>query len=83
MAASTDGSRVFAATRAGEVVIRDLRSSMRTSVTCGCTPVALAPLRGNAVFRLNGMGDGPLWVIDGDSAEPRVLFVAAPAGGSQ
>src|SRR5262249_2015717 len=83
VAEAGDGSRVFIATRSGRVVIHDLRSSVETSVTCACSPGVLTPLRGNAVFRLNEMGDGPLWLLDADSTEPRILFVAAPAGGSR
>jgi hypothetical protein len=83
VAASSDGSKVFAASRGGQVTILDLRTASRTSVACGCVPGVLARLRGNAVFRLNDVGDGPLWLLDGDSAEPRILFVAAPAEGSR
>jgi hypothetical protein len=79
VAASPDGSRVFIASRAGRVTIHDLRSGASSSVVCACAPRSFAPLRGNSVFRLNDGGDGPLWVLDADAAEPRISFI--PAGG--
>ena len=83
VAASSDGARLFSAMRDGNIAIHDLRSSTAATVSCGCAPGVLARLRGNAVFRLNEVGDGPLWLLDGDSPEPRILFVAAPAGASR
>jgi hypothetical protein len=83
VAASTDGARVFIATRSGRVVIHDVASGAETSLSCACEPSTLAPQRGTAVFRLNEPGNGPLWLLDADSAEPRILFVAAPAEGSR
>ena len=83
LAASPDGATVLAATGAGEIVTYDLRALSRTSLSCGCVPSTFAPLRGKAVFRLNELGNGPLWVFDGDSPEARILFVPAPAGGSR
>jgi len=81
-AGTADGSRVVIATQSG-VVIADMASSARIPLGCACTPNALAPLRGGAVFRLNRPGDGPLWLLDADAPDPRILFVAAPAGGVQ
>jgi hypothetical protein len=37
----------------------------------------LAPLRGNSVFRLTDGADGPVWLLDADSPQPRISFVAA------
>jgi hypothetical protein len=83
LAASSDGSSVFAATRAGEIVTYDLRTLTRTSLSCGCAPTTLAPLRGKAVFRLTDLGSGPLWVLDADSPDPRIVFVPALPEGSR
>jgi hypothetical protein len=82
-AGSSDGSRVVIAMRSGKVAVVDRASSTRVSLTCACVPNALAPLRGSAVFRLNSPGDGPLWLLDADGPEPRILFVATQAGGVQ
>ena len=83
VAASGDRSRLFIATRSGRIVIHELASSSETSLMCACEPAALTPLRGNAVFRLNEMGNGPLWLLDADSPQPRISFVAVPAEGSR
>jgi hypothetical protein len=77
VAASTDGQRVFVASRSGRVTIHDLRSGSSASVTCACEPRTLAALRGAAVFRLNESGNGPLWILDAGGAEARISFVAS------
>jgi hypothetical protein len=46
-------------------------------VTCSCDPSELAPLTGNAVFRLTSGNSHPLWIFDGDSASPRIVFLPA------
>jgi hypothetical protein len=80
VAGSPDGSRVFLAGRSGRIAIYDLRSGESVSVACACSPTGFAPLRGNSVFRLNEAGGGPVWVLDADSSEPRISFVAAAGG---
>jgi hypothetical protein len=81
-AASADGTRVFIGMQSGQVAVRNLAASTQTVLSCSCQPAGMWRLRGKAVFRLNEMGAGPLWVVDGDAAAPRILFVATPAGGS-
>jgi hypothetical protein len=81
-AASGDGTRVFIGMQSGQVAVRDLAASTQTLLTCSCQPAGMWRLRGKAVFRLNELGAGPLWVVDGDGVAPRILFVAMPAGGS-
>ena len=44
---------------------------------CDCVPSDLVPLNGNAVYRLTDRIDQPLWILDGDSAAPRLIFVPA------
>ena len=80
--ASGDGKRVFIGMQSGQVAVRDLAASTQTLLTCSCQPAGMWRLRGNAVFRLSELGAGPLWIVEGDGAAPRFLFVAAPAGGS-
>jgi hypothetical protein len=82
-AASADGRRIAITMRSGEVAVLDRASGTRVSAICSCAPAALDALRGNAVFRLNETGNGPLWLLDADGPQPRILFVAAPAGGAQ
>ena len=44
---------------------------------CQCEASGLFPLSGNAVFGLTQRTDQPLWILDGDSVQPRVAFVPA------
>jgi hypothetical protein len=46
-------------------------------VDCRCEASGLYPLSGNAVFGLTQRTDQPLWILDADSAQPRVAFVPA------
>jgi len=44
----------------------------------------LSRLNGNAVFLLNAFSNNdPLWLFDGDSATPRVVFVPVDQADSQ
>ena len=79
-AASGDGTRVFISTQSGQVAVHDLAASTQTLLTCSCQPAGMWRLRGKAVFRLNELGAGPVWVVDGDGVAPRILFVAMPGG---
>jgi hypothetical protein len=81
-AASGDGTRVFIAMQTGQVAVRNLAASTQTVLSCACQPAGISRLRGKAVFRLNELGAGPLWVVDGDATVPRILFIAMPVGGS-
>ena len=75
-AASGDGARIFISMASGQVAVRNLAASTQTLISCSCQPAGMWRLRGKAVFRLNELGTGPLWVIDGDATQPRILFVA-------
>jgi hypothetical protein len=81
-APSDDGARVFIAMQSGQVAVRDVAASTQTLLSCSCQPAGLWRLRGRAVFRLNELGAAPLWVVDGDAPQPRILFVAMPIGGN-
>jgi len=80
--ASGDGARVFIAMQSGQVAVRNLADATQTLLSCSCQPAGMWRLRGKAVFRLNELGAAPLWVVDGSAADPRILFVAMPAGGN-
>jgi hypothetical protein len=82
VAGSSDGGRVFIATRSGRLIVHDLASSAEDLLQCECRPSALVPLRGGTAFLLNAPGDAPLWLLDAAGSEPRLHFVAA-AGGEQ
>ncbi len=83
LAGSADLSTIFIATHSGRVAIRNAASGEQTVVECPCEPGSLSRLRGKAVFRLNGIGDGPVWLLDASGDQPRILFVAAAARGEQ
>jgi hypothetical protein len=77
---------VVANGRAGNVFVFDPKGSQRATYACPCAPSGLQRLNGNSVFLLNDVsGDNPLWLFDGDSATPRVVFIpagqSAPGGG--
>lgn len=50
-----------------------------SSFACSCDPFQIARLAGDAVFQLGGLSNQPLWIFDGDSANPRIVFVPAPS----
>jgi hypothetical protein len=52
----------------------DTGTGDRTDIACGCTPSALVPM--GAVYRLNELSAGPLWLLD-VSADPKTVFVPA------
>jgi hypothetical protein len=82
-AASGDGARVFIAMQSGQVAVRNLAAGTQTLLSCNCEPAGIWRLRGKAVFRLNELGAGPIWVVDGDASAPRITFVAMPTGDNQ
>jgi len=76
VAVSRDGKRAFAASgRGGRLALIDLAAGTVSAIPCSCSPSELAPLNGNAVFRLTPPTAGPMWLLDADAAEPRIVFV--------
>ena len=76
VAVSNDNKRVFVASSLrGEVTGIELSSGAAAITTCFCKPSTLVSLNGNAIFRLTEPSGSPLWVYDGDGAEPRIVFV--------
>lgn len=69
---SADGKRLFAA--AGMVTAIDVASGEQAQINCDCRVSSLS--RMGSAFRLNELGNGPLWVLDA-SSDPRVVFVPA------
>ena len=66
---------LVANSQSGTVLILDQAGGAPVSVRCFCVPSGLTRLSGNAVFRLTELSSGPLWLIDADAPEPRILFV--------
>ncbi len=76
LAFSTDGSRLFVASRAEESVASiDIAAGTSTVAACNCALSGLVPM--GKVLRLNELGNGPLWLLDSDGS--RVVFVPAVA----
>jgi hypothetical protein len=76
LAFSQDRGTIYVASAtANSVAAFNLASASRTPIACGCTPSTLVPM-GN-LFRLNELGGGPLWLLDGSAATPRTVFVPA------
>jgi len=82
VAASADGARIFVA-NSGSATIGYLSAAggPLTLLSCSCSPAALAPLSGNAVFRLTEFSNDPIWLLDGDASEPRLLLAPQPSSG--
>lgn len=84
---SRDNLRAFVASAdTATVTVLDLAGGPASLVSCPCKLTALERLEGNAVFRVSDPSAEPLWVFDGDSAQPRVVFIpsappAVPASG--
>ena len=80
---STNGNLVVANGRAANIVVFDPGGSQLGTYSCPSAPAGLSRLNGSAVFLLNGISNSaPLWLFDGDSATPRVLFIPVDQGGS-
>jgi hypothetical protein len=77
VAASLDNHWAVTANRADGTLVRVDLTSLTPSVrsTCSCSPAALLPLNGNAVFQLTAPGTAASWMIEADDLVPRVLFI--------
>jgi len=75
---SWDGRRVLVANAASLLVV-DLAGGVLWPIPSPSRITGLHRLAGNAVFRLEEPGAGPLAVLDADASEPRVVFVPAVA----
>src|ERR1017187_2560148 len=77
VALSLDNQHTFAVTTAGDVFELNPGGGARKLASCSCKPSGLYAMPGNARFRLNNLPQSPLWIFDGDSSQPDVLFVPA------
>jgi hypothetical protein len=74
--ASRDGRSLYIAQHdSEEISIVDLQTQETTVVSCQCRPTTFSPLKGLSVFRLNGLSNGPITVLDASSPSPRTLFI--------
>jgi len=70
---------IIANSGSNAVLIVDLGGKASSLVPCNCQVRGLQRLSGDAVFRLTDSADQPMWLLDGDSDTPRVVFVAQAA----
>jgi hypothetical protein len=76
IAASTDGRLIFASQNgSADIFILDLQTKRTSVVPCYCKPTVFSALKGTSVFRLNGLPNGPITVLDASSANPRTLII--------
>lgn len=84
VAVSLDNRYAFVANQATPgVLVVDLEGGAARMIPTDAAPSRLARLRGNAVFRLTEAEDQPLWLLDAGPPQPRLVFVAAEAGGER
>ena len=77
VAAAEDASRVVVASDlTKDLVVVDPAGGPSLKLACDCAPTGLSRLQGNAVFRLTELSSDRMWVLDGDSPEPRLVFVS-------
>jgi hypothetical protein len=79
VAASVDRHWAAVANGADANIVRvDLTTGLPVQkLTCTCQPSLMSSLAGNAVFRVNPLGTGPVWTVDMAGATPQLLFVPA------
>jgi hypothetical protein len=76
LAFSADGRKLFLADAgARNVTAFDLATGAQTVVACDCAPAGLFPMAG--LFRLNEAGAAPLWLLDAQNGNARMVFVPA------
>ena len=74
--ASADGRLLFVAQQeSADVTVVNLDSHATTTVPCYCTPTVFSPLKGISAFRLNGLPNGPITVLDASGSSPRALII--------
>ncbi len=73
---STDNRRIFVANaEPAGVAVLSLAGEDAVAMPCDCTPTGLERLADSSTFRLNNTGAGPIWLVDGASSPPRLVFV--------
>jgi hypothetical protein len=77
IASSADGKFLAVAAGRSAPALYEFATGEWTEFRCDCDATALAPLNGNAVFRLGDAPGRTLWILDADSPKPRLVFVPA------
>lgn len=75
-----DNRWVFAVNSERGVIVRlDLTGGSPRLFSCPCHPTGLHRLAGSFVFRLTEPSEDPMWLLDGNPSDSRIVFVP-PAG---
>ena len=84
VAISPDGHRAFIANaKSGAIAIVDLHGGAPVEkISCACKLTGLDRLAGDGVFRLTGLSDKAMWVLEAGARAPRVVFVPPSHGRS-
>jgi hypothetical protein len=81
---SLNGNLVVANGRTSNILLLDSGGVPIGTYPCQVAPTVLTRLNGNTVFLLNIFSNNdPLWLFDGDSPTPRVMFVPVDQVDSQ
>lgn len=82
--ASRDGKRIFVANARSKTILSvELADDSHVLYPCHFVPTTLSHLKGNALYRITEPSTkGPMWLFDGDAAQPRTVFVPAYYAGS-
>jgi hypothetical protein len=79
VASSRDSRWAVVANGGDKNILRiDLKDgSAPSKLSCSCQATQLSSLAGNASFRLNDLGNGPVWTVDLSGPAPQLLFIPA------
>jgi hypothetical protein len=72
---SFDGAVSYAIGANGTVIAVQLATGSSQTISCGCRPTALEPLRSGTMFRLNAISSRPLMLFDASVGGLQVWFV--------
>ena len=72
---SFDGANSYAIGANGTVLAVELATGSSQTVSCGCRPAALEPLRPGTMFRLTAISSLPLMLFDASAGDLHVWFV--------
>lgn len=76
---SPDGQSFLAgSSTSGIIAILNASGSNPVLVACGCAPAEFWQLTAPSVYQITEPANGLLWLLDGQSPNPRVFFVPVP-----
>lgn len=76
LSVSRDNQRVVVVENESSGVTElDLSTGETRVSTCPCAPTSVERMAANALFRLNELSRGPLWLLDSGARETRLVFV--------